>query len=584
MERNQSSVDFEVVHQRRTLKQNLVAIHKTPPRIQTKRLDIFPITNRSLINYERYHQYIGHAGVKYSMAIQATRGCPYKCFYCDIYKTSPNHNRRSVTHFFNEVKMLADIGVKRFEFIDDIFNVNKKSCTEFFELVLKHNLKLHFFFPTGLKGDLLDKDMIDLMIEGGSIGLNLSLEHAAPRMQEVMRKRLDVDILHENLDYITEKYPHVILTLNAMHGFPTETEEEAMLTLNYIRSIKWLDFPYLHNVRIFPGTEIEVFAIEAGIPKELIEESQDMSYHESAPTLPFSKEFTRKVRLMFTRDYVLNKERLLKRLPHQMEVFSESELNQRYNAYFPTDKIQTFNDLLKLAGIKRAELRITEALDENKVNIPELATKLKAAFPQKATARPDALRLLLCDLSSYFVNEGDNREYNVLEPPLGLMALQTYVDKMFKDRVHGKLLKSFIDFNTYEELLAIVNEFDPHIIGFRAMTFYSGFFHEAIAYLRKQGIEQPILVGGPYPTASYADILKDRNIDVAVIAEGEITLTDIIQRTINNNYRFPDQQELAEIPGIAFYDDNAEEQMVDVTAAIPISENFDKIVKHKVVS
>ena len=37
---------------------------------------------------------------------------------------------------------------------------------------------------------------------------------------------------------ITKKHPHVNLTLNAMHGFPTETEEEAMMTLNYIKSIK----------------------------------------------------------------------------------------------------------------------------------------------------------------------------------------------------------------------------------------------------------------------------------------------------------------------------------------------------------
>ena len=33
------------------------------------------------------------------------------------------------------------------------------------------------------------------------------------------------------------------------------------------------------------------------------------------------------------------------------------------------------------------------------------------------------LKLLLIDLSTYYVKEGDNREYNVVEPPLGLMAL-----------------------------------------------------------------------------------------------------------------------------------------------------------------
>ena len=578
MENTTPTVDYEIIHQRKTLKQNLGNTHKTKPRDQTKRLDIFPISDRSLIDYEKYHQYIGHAGVKYSMAIQASRGCPYKCFYCDIYKTSPNNYRRSVPHFFSEVKMLADIGVKRFEFIDDIFNVNKKSCTEFFELVLKHNLKLHFFFPTGLKGDLLDKDMIDLMIEAGSVGLNLSLEHAAPRMQEVMRKRLDVNILHDNLNYITEKYPHVNLTLNAMHGFPTETEEEALLTLNYIKSIKWLDFPYLHNVRIFPGTEIEHFAIEAGIPKELIEESQDMSYHENAPTLPFSKEFTNKVRMIFTHDYVLNKERLLKRLPHQMKLFSEDELDQKYNAYIPSDRVKSFNDFLKLAKIERLELSTTEALNEDQVKIPDLKTKLQRLFPKQKETRSDALRLLLLDLSSYFVNAEDNREYNVLEPPLGLLTLNTYINKKFEDKVNSKILKSFIDFNSLEELLNLVEEFEPHLIGIRAMTFYSGFFHETIKFLRENDIKSPIIVGGPYPTDSYVDIIKDRNIDLAVTTEGEITLEDIIQRMLKNNYRFPTKNELPKIPGIAYYSKTIENRTVDVTAAIPITKNFDKIM------
>ena len=111
------------------------------------------------------------------------------------------------------------------------------------------------------------------------------------------------------------------------------------------------------------------------------------------------------------------------------------------------------------------------------------------------------------------------------------------------------------------------------------MTFYSGFFHETIKYLRDNGIKFPIIVGGPYPTASYADIIKDRNIDLAVIAEGEITLADIIRRMLNNNYRFPTKNELPKIPGIAYYSKTIENRTVDVTAAIPITKNFDKIMK-----
>lgn len=583
MSTTQKAVEFEIVHRRKMVKTVLHNVHKTNPREQNRYLDTFPVIDRSLIDYEKYNNYVGHAGVKHSMAIQATRGCPYKCFYCDIYKTSPTHFRRSVDNFFNEVKVLADIGVKQFEFIDDIFNVNRKSCMAFFQRVIDAGLDIQFYFPTGLKGDLMDKELLDVMVEAGCIGFNMSLEHASPRMQEVMRKGLDVEKLHENLTYLTEKHPHVNLTMNAMHGFPTETEEEAMETLNYIRSIKWLDFPYLHNVRIFPGTEIEHFALEAGIPRELIEQAQDMSYHEQAPTLPFSAEFTRKVRTIFTHDYVLNRERLLARLPYQMEYYSEDELNQKYNAYFPSPKIKTLDDVLKLVKIDRSELRVQNCRPEETVRVPELTSKLKAAFPKKPlseAAAKEPLKLLLVDMSSYFEDDFNPREYNVLEPPYGLMALMTYVNEHFAGQVEGKLCKSLIDFNSYDEFLKLVEDFKPDLIGLRAMTFYSGFFHDAIAHLRDNGVETPIIAGGPYPTASYSDVLQDRNIDLAVIAEGEITLGDILQRCLDNGNKLPDKTVLKDVPGIAFYDDEAEVREVENTAAIPVTGFLDKVVKN----
>jgi radical SAM superfamily enzyme YgiQ (UPF0313 family) len=532
-----------------------MTIIQTKQRQQFRNLDELPLINRSLIDYNAYHKYIGHAGVKYSMAVQATRGCPYKCFYCDIYKTAKNHFRRSDDHLFNEIQLLHDMGVRRVEFIDDIFNVNSKGFIRFFEMVIKRNLNMQFFFPTGLKGDLLTKDMIDLMVEGGSVGINLSLEHASPRMQGVMRKNLNVDKLKENLTYISEKHPSVILTLNAMHGFPTETEDEAMETLNFIKSIKWLDFPYLHNVRIFPGTELEEFALEVGIPRELIEGSQDMSYHEFAPTLPFPPEFTRAVRASFLHDYVLNKERLLSIIPHQLEQFSEDELNQKYNSYFPSPKIKTLDDVLKLARISRADLRPLTPFKEESVRIPELNTKLKEFFPPRPKRDKEALKVLMLDLSTYFTDDVDSREYNVLEPPLGLMALATYADRELGGSVDTKLCKSRIDFDSYEDLYQLVLDYGPDIIGIRAMTFYKGFFHDCLAYLRERGVKTPIIAGGPYATASFNEILDDPNIDLVAIAEGEDTLVDLLKRTLKNGGKFPDRQELRDVGGIAFRED-----------------------------
>ena len=58
--------------------------------------------------------------------------------------------------------------------------------------IIKANLKLYFAFPVGLKGDLLDEELIDIMVEGGALGLSFSHEHAADRMQKIMRKNLNV--------------------------------------------------------------------------------------------------------------------------------------------------------------------------------------------------------------------------------------------------------------------------------------------------------------------------------------------------------------------------------------------------------
>ena len=527
------------------------SVVKTEQRPQIINLDQLPTPDRNLIDYSEYQVYVGHAGVKHSVAIQAARGCPYTCFYCDIYKTSPVHRRRSVETIFDEVKMLSDIGLKRFEFIDDIFNVHKRDFMAFFELILKNNLDVSFYFPTGLKGDLLTKDMIDLMVEAGSIGINLSLEHAAKRLQEVMRKRLNVDILRDNLEYITQKYPHVMLTLNAMHGFPTETPEEAMQTLEYIMGIKWIDFPYLHNVRIFPGTELERYALESGVTREEIDQSQDMSYHQTAPTMPFDESFTYDIRLRFLKEYVLNKDRLLSILPYQLQEFDEDELSQRYNSYFPGNRIQGLDDLLKLARIDRSEIEPDHPFDEESVRVPEIVSKLESIFPSKSRKK-GSLRIMLLDLSTYFTNETGTGEYGVLEPPFGLMALLTYANREFGDRIDGKIYKSRIDFDSLDDLGKLVDEFCPEVIGIRAMTFYKELCQDVATYLRKRGVAVPIIAGGPHPTGSYNDILEDGNVDIAVISEGEITFSRIIDKILSRDEDLMDQNVLRGIKGIDF--------------------------------
>ena len=161
------------------------------------------------------------------------------------------------------------------------------------------------------------------------------------------------------------------------------------------------------------------------------------------------------------------------------------------------------------------------------------------------------LNILLLDLSQDYSFKADPI-FNVVEAPLGLMYLMTYLNERFGDSINGKIKKAMIDFDNYYELKTLIKEFQPQVIGIRTLSLYKDFFHEAISNIKSWFPDVPIITGGPYATSEYATILEDGNIDVVVRGEGEITFAELIGKIIDNNCELPKEEVLENIPGLAF--------------------------------
>ncbi|MCP4219143.1 MAG: amino acid adenylation domain-containing protein, partial [bacterium] len=525
-------------------------LHLTKPRPQITDLEKqLPIPDRSLISYEKYNRNIGMAMAKHTLALQASRGCPYKCIYC--HKIWPKtHVCRSAQHIFEEVQLYYNMGLRRFVIVDDIFNLNKKNSSDFFKLVIKNKMDLQLFFPNGMRGDILTKDYIDLMMEAGTVNLALALETASPRLQKVIGKNLAIDKLHDNMDYICKQHPQVISELFTMHGFPGETEADAQLTMDFIKSLKWLHLPHVNILKIYPNTEMADLAIKNGISPDAIARSENLAFHQLPETLPFEESFTMEYQTEYL-DYFLSKERLLHVLPYQMKTLTRDEILQKYNSFLPTP-IGCLDDLFELAGITREEFGPVNFLDENHMAVEGLDAKMNHHFaPEPRKKEKKALNVLLMDLSQFFSGECDML-YDVSEPPLGLMYLMTYLNKTFGGKVNGKILKSRTDYDNYGQLKALLEEFKPDIIGLRTLTFFNQFFHKTVSMIRSWGFDAPIIAGGPYATSDYKRILQDRNIDIVAFGEGEITFSEIIGKVMENNGKLPPRDILKEIQGIAF--------------------------------
>jgi amino acid adenylation domain-containing protein len=529
----------------------------TIPRPQITDLDHLPFPDRSLVDYGKYHRCIGVAMVKHTIPLLASRGCPYRCAYC--HRMWPKkHIIRSADNVFEEVLFHYKLGIRRFVILDDIFNLNVKNSSRFYRLLLGHGLDIQLYFPGGVRGDIMTKEYIDLMVEAGTVNMMLALESASPRIQELVGKYLKIERFRENMEYIIKKYPQIILEVNTILGFPTETEEEALLSLNFIKSQRWIHFPNLNILKIYSGTDMERLALANRISAAAIENSFTVAYHELPDTLPFDKGFVRKCQAGLFNEYFLNKERLLAVLPHQMKILSESEMVQKYDSYLPVD-IRCFSDLLAFFKISWEELKAAGA-----EGFPDEDTAAASDYHEKVTALARAsckpaevdhttrpFRILLLELSKFF-SSGDSMLYDVLESPLGLIYLLTYLNREFGGKIKGKIAHARVDFDDYDELKKILEEFEPDVIGVRTITFYKDFFHQTISRIRQWGYKVPVIAGGPYATGDWATVLLDRHIDLAVQGEGEITFAELIGKMLENDGKLPEEGVLEKIPGIAY--------------------------------
>ncbi|ACL75336.1 B12-binding domain-containing radical SAM protein [Ruminiclostridium cellulolyticum] len=519
-----------------------IQIVLTGARGHIKEFDALPIPDRSLIDLTKYKGKIGMASINNCISVQTTRGCPYMCLYCHKI-WSKHHVRRSAQNIYDEIEYYYKNGITNFAVIDDCFNLDMQNSSEVFKLIIKNKIKIQIFFPNGLRGDILTPDYIDLMVEAGTRGINLSLETASPRLQKLLMKNLDLNKFKQVVNYIAQKHPEVILEMATMHGFPTETEEEAMMTLNFIKDIKWLHFPYIHILKIFPNTEMEEFALANGISKEDIVKSKDRAFHELPETLPFPKSFTRKYQASFMNDYFLSKERLKKVLPVQLMVLDEEALVQKYNAYLPAE-IKNVSDIVKFAKLDDFEI------PERGVEKNQEGCTLFDIPPAVRQRKPKAMKILFLDLSQHFSSH--SMLYKVAEQPIGHIYLLTYLKQQFGEKIDGRIYKSGNDFDSYKELKELVEDFQPDLIGIRTLTYFREFFHETVSLLRQWGIDAPVIAGGPYASSDYDTILKDENISLTIQGEGEYTLEEIVSKMLVNNFKLPSAEELRSIKGIAF--------------------------------
>lgn len=131
-------------------------------------------------------------------------------------------------------------------------------------------------------------------------------------------------------------------------------------------------------------------------------------------------------------------------------------------------------------------------------------------------------------------------------PPLGLLYIASYIRQTRHDEV--KIIDTRLYKEHLNEVYTAILDFQPDIVGIGALTFEAPAMYH-IAHLVKQLTDMPVVVGGPHPTSMPREVMNNRDIDIAVIGEGEVTFKDLLDALETG-------KDLDEIDGIVYRDQN----------------------------
>ncbi len=200
-----------------------------------------------------------------------SRGCPFSCTYCAGHLISGKKIRfRSADNVIEEIKILYhQYGIREIHIEDDNFTFNRNLVMEFCRKLKENNLSISWTCPNGVRLDTLDKDLLLAMKDVGLYSISVGIESGSERILKDMKKNLAKEIIKEKINLIKECGLDV--TGFFIIGYPTETKDDIMETIDFARSLA-LKRASFSLFKPFPGTEITRNLIEKGELKGISEE------------------------------------------------------------------------------------------------------------------------------------------------------------------------------------------------------------------------------------------------------------------------------------------------------------------------
>jgi len=236
-------------------------INHTKSKDEIVDLDEIPFPARHLVDKYDYGYLLGRKVAKGKLtSVISSRGCPFKCRFCNLHSHLPYYKVRSAENIKAEIKQIVSEGYSTLVFVDDNFLNQPKKVEKIMDFIIEQKYDLHIWIQ-GARVDSANPRLYEKMRDANVELISYGIESGNQDILDFYNKKITLPKIRYavNLSNKMGFFVHSTFIL----GAPIETEKHFQTTINFAKSLP-LDFAIFYQFGYSYKSPIWEDAVKAG--------------------------------------------------------------------------------------------------------------------------------------------------------------------------------------------------------------------------------------------------------------------------------------------------------------------------------
>ncbi len=227
-------------------------------------LDQIPMPARHLLKMEIYRPSPANYRRLPATTIMTSRGCPYQCIFCSRPTEGTAFRAHSAERVVDEIEhLVTEYGIRDIQIFDDTFSLIPSRVERICKGIIER--KLDIWWNCMTRVDKINPEVLRLMKQAGCYEIGFGIESGSDRILQFIKKATTTELVRKGVNMTKEA--GIDVRGFFMIGFPTETREEILQTINFAKELD-VDVAQFMVSTPFPGTEMWEIAKQNGTLSE----------------------------------------------------------------------------------------------------------------------------------------------------------------------------------------------------------------------------------------------------------------------------------------------------------------------------